>query len=177
MANLQLKEKQYEVLKYVTLESKDVLAVLPTGYDKSLIYQLLPPVFDFLEFRGKPTEKKSTVLVISLLSALIRDQIVKMREGGLNVCVSKGDCVATEEDDSEETSLVSVPLEKLRKEQFELIFAHLEVVVDNKNVSKVLKSPAFKERVKAIVVDEAHLVVDWYVERSSSSSCRFIHIQ
>ena len=134
-------------------------------------------MFDFLEFGGKPTEKKSTVLVISPLNALIRNQIVKMREGGLSVCVLKGDRVATEEDDSEERSLVSVPLEMLRKEQFQLIFAHPEVMVDNKNVSKVLKSPAFKERVKAIVVDEAHLVVDWYVERSSSSSCRFIHIQ
>ncbi|XP_068756549.1 bifunctional 3'-5' exonuclease/ATP-dependent helicase WRN-like [Montipora capricornis] len=33
--------------------------------------------------------------------------------------------------------------------------------VNPPNVSKVLKSPAFKGRVKAIVADEAHLVVDW----------------
>ena len=83
--------------------------------------------------------------------------------------VINGDCVATEEDDGEETSLVSVPLEMLRKEQFELIFVHPEVMVDNTKVSKVLKSPPFKERVQAIVVDEAPLVVDWYVERSSRS--------
>ena len=39
-----LKEKQYEVLKLLVVEEKDVLAVLPTGYGKSLIYYLLPPV-------------------------------------------------------------------------------------------------------------------------------------
>ena len=35
--DLQLKEKQYEVLKSVVIDNKDVLAVLPTGYGKSLI--------------------------------------------------------------------------------------------------------------------------------------------
>ena len=40
--NISLKEKQYEVLRELVVKNKDVLAVLPTGYGKSLIYQLLP---------------------------------------------------------------------------------------------------------------------------------------
>ena len=43
-SDITLKEKQYEVLKLLVVEEKDVLAVLPTGYSKSLIYYLLPPV-------------------------------------------------------------------------------------------------------------------------------------
>ena len=43
-SDIALKEKQYEVLKLLVVEEKDVLAVLPTGYGKSLIYYLLPPV-------------------------------------------------------------------------------------------------------------------------------------
>ena len=43
-SDITLKEKQYEVLKLLVVEEKDVLAVLPTGYGKSLIYYLLPPV-------------------------------------------------------------------------------------------------------------------------------------
>ena len=39
--DLKLKEKQYEVLKSVVIDNKDVWSVLPTGYGKSLIYQLL----------------------------------------------------------------------------------------------------------------------------------------
>ena len=80
--DLQLKEKQYEVLKSVVIDNKDVLAVLPTGYGKSLIYQLLAPIYNCMDFAGSPGDKKSTVIVISPLNALIRDKIVKMREGG-----------------------------------------------------------------------------------------------
>ena len=43
-SDITLKEKQYEVLKLLEVEEKDVLAVLPTGYGKSLIDYLLPPV-------------------------------------------------------------------------------------------------------------------------------------
>ena len=43
-SDITLKEKQYEILKLLVVEEKDVLAVLPTDYGKSLIYCLLPPV-------------------------------------------------------------------------------------------------------------------------------------
>ena len=54
-ANTSLKEKQYEVLRELVVKKSDVLAVLPTGYGKSLIYQLLPPVLTFMAwiFREK----------------------------------------------------------------------------------------------------------------------------
>ena len=53
--DLQLTEKQYEVLKSVVIDNKDVLAVLPTGYGKSLIYQLLAPIlYNFMDFAGSP---------------------------------------------------------------------------------------------------------------------------
>ena len=48
LGHLQLKEKQYEV--FVVLNNRDVLAVLPTGYGKSLIYQMLPLVLNFVDF-------------------------------------------------------------------------------------------------------------------------------
>ena len=79
-------------LKSVVIDNKDVLAVLSTGYGKSLIYQLLAPTYNFMDFAGLRGGKKSTVIVISPLNALIRDQIVKMREGGLNVSVKRGSC-------------------------------------------------------------------------------------
>ncbi|XP_029181866.2 putative ATP-dependent DNA helicase Q1 [Acropora millepora] len=139
--DLQLKEKQYEVLKSVVIDNKDVLAVLPTGYGKSLIYQLLAPIYNFLDFAGSPGDKKSTVIVISPLNALIRDQIVKMREGGLNVSVLRGDRVDTE-DGNHDVSL-DVPVEILSSTHFDLIYTHPEVLIDNKKVSKLLKAPAF----------------------------------
>ena len=59
--DLQLKEKQYEVLKSVVIDNKDVWAVLPTGYGKSLIYQLLAAIY--MDFAGSPGDKRSTVIV------------------------------------------------------------------------------------------------------------------
>lgn len=81
LSDIELKEKQYEALKAVVLKNRDVLAVLPTRYGKSLIYQLFPLVLDFFTANGSPV-RKSTVIVISPLNALMRDQIVKLKEGG-----------------------------------------------------------------------------------------------
>ena len=72
-SDITLKEKQYEVLKLLVVEEKDVLAVLPTGYGKSLIYYLLPPVWNFMNCGGISNAQHSSVLVISPLNALIQD--------------------------------------------------------------------------------------------------------
>ena len=88
----------------------------------------------------------------------MHDKIVKLKEGGLNVWVLKGDHVASTDGDGDDE--VSVPVEILVNTTHNLIFAHPEVLVDNK-VLKILKSSQFKEKVKAIVVDKAHLVIDW----------------
>ena len=90
------------------VNKSDVLAVLPTGYGKSLIYQLLPPVLNFME---RSSAKKFSVMVISPLNAVIRDQIVKIREAGLNVCMLKGDRVMG--DDGGEDISLTVPLATL----------------------------------------------------------------
>ena len=48
--NIMLKEKQVEaILTYIS--GKDVFVTLPTGYGKSIIYGILPLIFD--EYKGK----------------------------------------------------------------------------------------------------------------------------
>ena len=64
-----------------------------------------------------------------------------------------------EERKEEQEGLAFSAIENLR--EFQLIFAHPEAFVGNKNVIKLLKTTEFKNRIKVIVVDEAHLVVDW----------------
>jgi len=51
--DLKFKAKQLEALRAVVQQKRDVLAVLPTGYGKSLIYQPLPSMFNFLLYGGK----------------------------------------------------------------------------------------------------------------------------
>lgn len=43
-----LKTEQLQAVESVVLKRKDVLAVLPTGFGKSLIYQVLARVFDYM---------------------------------------------------------------------------------------------------------------------------------
>ena len=77
-AELSLKEAQYEALK-------SVVFILPTGYGKSLISQLLSNVFDcFLSSE----EHSSSIIAVPPLNALMQDQINKLR-GRLNVRILK----------------------------------------------------------------------------------------
>ena len=134
---LKLKEGQYEALKSVVVEGKDTICVLPTGYGKSLIYQILPYVFDF--FSG---DDQSSIIVVSPLNALIEDQLTKLR-GYVRVVK------ATEN------------LKDL-KEPPQILLAHPELLLENRSVlTNLLRSKMYKKRIKAIVVDEAHLIVDW----------------
>ena len=48
----ELKEKQKNAMK-LFVEGNDVLAILPTGYGKSLCFALLPLVFDYLRGEAK----------------------------------------------------------------------------------------------------------------------------
>jgi len=64
-----------------------------------------------------------------------------------------------EEERKEQEGLAFGAIENLK--EFQLIFAHLEALVGNKNVIKLLKTAEFKNHMKAIIVDEACLVVDW----------------
>ena len=120
----------------------------------------MPPLMDYMDSGQRPTQKKSIVLVVSPLNALIRDQVAKLKQSGVKACILKGDRVEGDEERKEEQEgLAFSAIENLR--EFQLIFAHPEALVGNKNVIKLLKTTEFKNRIKVIVVDEAHLVVDW----------------
>ena len=149
--NLELKKEQYDVLSAICLEKTDVLTVLPTGFGKSLCYQALPAIFDFMESEGK--QRESIVIVVSPLNALIRDQLQKLK-GCVNVCVLQ----STVEDEKQKVYTVPKDVNKCS-----LLFGHPEVFVDNKTVAKMLKGEEFQRRVRAIVIDEAHLVLQWYL--------------
>jgi superfamily II DNA helicase RecQ len=79
-----LKAQQYKILDAITSE-KDVICVLPTGYGKSIIFQLLPYVYEY------HLEKESIVLVVAPLNAIIDDQIQNLRKRGLSVGALKTD--------------------------------------------------------------------------------------
>ena len=74
-----LKPEQLKVIETFA-KGRDVFAVLPTGYGKSLCYGCLPIVFDKL--LGTGGEGSSIVVVVSPLTAIMKDQVsaVSMNE-------------------------------------------------------------------------------------------------
>lgn len=77
-----LKDEQRECLRQLLMENRDVLAVLPTGYGISIIYQLIPRML----------EEKCTVLVVSPLESIREQQKRKMdKVGMLTVDLSEED--------------------------------------------------------------------------------------
>lgn len=60
-----LKPKQDKALDFLLI-GKDVISVLPTGYGKSLIYQLLPYLYHL-------KKKMNIVVVVSPLNSIIED--------------------------------------------------------------------------------------------------------
>ena len=66
-----LKPEQLDVIVTI-LQARDVFAVLPTGFGKSLCYTCLPLTFDKL-FKKEPGH--SIVMVITPLLAIMKDQV------------------------------------------------------------------------------------------------------
>ena len=108
-----------------------------------------------------PETNPKEVFCLGGVTAQCLDQVTKLKQSGLKACILKGDHVEGEEEErkEEQEGLALSAIENLK--EFQLIFAHPEALVGNKNVIKLLKTAEFKNRMKAIVVDEAHLVVDW----------------
>ena len=86
----------------------------------------------------------------------MQDQISKLR-GHLNVRILKDHCysVGQKVDGSTIT-------EQLKMVPREILFAHPEILKENKKVfNDVLKSKTYKDHIKTIVVHETLLVVEW----------------
>lgn len=127
---------------------------MPTGYGKSLIFQLLPDVYDL--YFGV---ENSIVLVISPLNALMQDQVAKLKERGISACMIQGHGVVAGE--GKDDLNLKLPLGELANPTFQLVYMHPEVCVDDKKVIGFLNSAVYQERVRCVVVDEAHLVLNW----------------
>ncbi|KAI8484803.1 hypothetical protein Bbelb_374000 [Branchiostoma belcheri] len=126
-----LKNEQKDALNNF-VRGKDVLGVLPTGFGKSLIYQLAPLVWKKLG-RANPI-----VAVVTPLIALMEDQIREASKLGVS---------ATQlgEDD-----------EGVVEGKYMLVFGGPERWVLQEKWREVLSSATYRENLVGLVVDEVH---------------------
>ena len=70
-----LKPEQRLIVEHV-VRKKDVFAALPTGFGKSLTFQILPSVFKVLLDQGFNMPAFPLVIVVSPLSSILKTRLV-----------------------------------------------------------------------------------------------------
>ena len=141
--NIKLKEEQEVCIRSIVLDKMDVLAVLPTGYGKSIIYQILPKVISELRYNHTGDRKTATVIVVSPLEQIRKQQVERLNARGIE-SASLEDVKA-----SDDTMLC----------EFEVLFGSAEQWLSDKWV-KNLKS-GYLNKTEVLVVDEVHTIQTW----------------
>lgn len=143
----QLKDKQEEsIIEFA--KGRDVFVSLPTGYGKSLCYTILPKVFDLL----RNADRKSMMLVVSPLVALMKDQVASITAMGLSAIYI-----------SDKQSTNASLKQSIKNGEYQIIFMSPEALICNMEWRSMLSTHIYQENLIAFVIDEAHCIKKWYV--------------
>ena len=127
-------------------KGKDLFFSVHTGYGKLLIFQAIPIIVDVLR---EQTIGTSTALVILPLLSLMKDQISHVNK-------NFGICEAGIFDDQEEEIMRNI-----EDGVYSLLYTTTEGLLGNKHWRSLASHQTFREQCVAIVVDEAHCLVQW----------------
>lgn len=134
--NITLKLEQRLALK-AFIKRGDVFCVLPTGFGKSLIYQLVPLV---LQEMGMD----KLLIIISPLLALMDDQVKEAAKFGLTALQ-----IGVHNDSD------------ILNGKCSLVFGTPEAWLLNDKWRNMLLSEIYREKLFGIVVDEVHMTYKW----------------
>ena len=138
-------EQKQALLKFVG--GQDVFVSLPTGFGKSLCCILLPRIFDLV--RG--VENKCIVIVVSPLTALMKNQVVS---------ITKIELSATYVSDRD-TKLASTSEQSVMKGNVSIVFISPEALFISTKWKSMLLSDIYRENLVGFIVDEAHCIKKW----------------
>ena len=132
------------------LKGDDVFISVPTGFGKSLVYQLLPFCSESLLRSCKPSQtfKSPVVVVVSPLISLMHDQVSKLVAKGV-----KAICISGEKSDDTFADVVEGRVTH--------VFGSPEAFVGNKTWRSLFVDDRVSGRVVALAIDEAHCIVKW----------------
>ena len=141
-----LKQEQNRALFHL-ISGKDVFVSLPTGYGKSVIYQLAPLIVEEMARLDGDT-RSAIVLVISPLVSLIKDQVRHLKQKGINASL-----IGPEQDTGDRR--------KILKGEMNIVYSSPEAMLANNEWREVVSSSIYQRNVVAVAVDEAHCITYW----------------
>ena len=142
-----LKEEQLSAIDKFVIGS-DVFVSLPTGFGKSLIYGLLPSIFDCLKGYTEPT---SVALIVSPLASLMIDQKARFLPRGISA-----EFLGEIQNDAG-------ALQRVKEGKHQLVFLTTENLFHGQGIRETILTESFRSKLIAFVVDEAHCIKKWYV--------------
>ena len=137
---IELKQEQTDAISSF-LSGRDVFVALPTGYGKSLIYSVLPWMFN-LKKQVNQDEIYSMIIVVSPLESLMKDQVQSLCKLGITATYVGS----------------SVKRESILKGEYEVLFISPESLLTKKVWREMIKNDEYKSRLVGFIVDEAHCV-------------------
>ena len=136
----QVNPEQWTAIK-AFVSGVDVFVALPTGFGKSLIYANLPLFYDNLK-----NWKKSIVIVVSPLLALMKDQVDVHSSKGIRAAA------AVSSDTNPDIK------QRILEGNYQLVFISPESLLTVSRWRGMLKDEPYVSGLVAFVVDEAHCV-------------------
>ena len=137
--------EQFKALK-AFVDRNDVFLNLPTGFGKSLVFQMAPIVHAELSETHDGFSANPIVVVISPLVSLMEDQVNSLRKLGISAGSIGEDQVLNR---------------KIEHGECSVVFSSPESLLGNGRWRNMLSSDAYKENLIGIVVDEAHCISHW----------------
>ena len=134
-----LKEEQRLVISEF-MSGRDVFAVLPTGYGKSLCFACLP--YDKLR-----DTTGSIAVVVTPLIAIMESIVKQFNEKGLTAV-----CISQDIKDDVKRGVISG--------NYQIVFFTPEAILSSK-WRRLLLTSHYQDKLIAFVIDEAHTVFKW----------------
>ena len=139
-----LRDGQQQVIDSV-LEGRDTLAIMPTGSGKSLCYQIPAAMLP------------GATVVVSPLISLMKDQLQKMEEVGIDAAQVNSSLSRTEE---------RAVLERIGGEFSDIVFCTPERLTSPDFLAVLEDTP-----VSLVVIDEAHCISQWAIPAFIGQIC------
>ncbi len=149
--DLVLKDKQKTALSEI-YKGRDIVASLPTGYGKSVIYHLLPKVLE------KDSGCRTCVLVLCPLNIIQKDQLSVLHGKGIASCRLDVNCIASRYQNG---NTIVVDIDEVQRGLYSIVHAHPEALFRTQTGKLLLESVGWKDSIAAIVIDECHKTDDW----------------
>ena len=128
------------------VKGKDVFAALPTGFGKSLTFQILPTVVKTLNKSCLPPSPVS--VVVCPLKSIIKDQVSYFRSHGLKAA-------SVGESDECDKRIINGNI------RVNLLYGSPESFVGDDKYRGMFSLDFYRQNIVAVVRDEIHTTVQW----------------